>query len=143
MKKLQKIYYVPGMISLLLIPMVFWHFGRQRIQPKQFGMDLGIPAKHIHSNKCKTTKTCFESFRNWNYKKIEVPPNSAKQNIDFYVTELKKLQAKNQKETGIEFVINDQNSYQDFITLIDAMKLAKQENYGVDMEKTGHFFAVH
>jgi hypothetical protein len=57
--------------------------------------------------------------------------------------ELKKLQARNEKETGIEFVIGDKNNYQDFIALIDAMKMAKQESYGVDVEKTNHFFAVH
>lgn len=40
-------------------------------------------------------------------------------------------------------MIGDKNNYQDFIALIDAMKLAKQETYGVDVEKTNHFFAVH
>lgn len=47
------------------------------------------------------------------------------------------------KKRGIEFVINDDNTYKDFIALIDAMKLAKQDTYGVDVEKTNHFFAVH
>lgn len=40
-------------------------------------------------------------------------------------------------------MIGDKNNYQDFIALIDAMKLANQETYGVDAEKTHHFFAVH
>jgi hypothetical protein len=76
-------------------------------------------------------------------KKIVVKPNTALQNQPYYVSELKKLQARNEKETGIEFVIGDKNNYQDFIALIDAMKMAKQESYGVDVEKTNHFFAVH
>jgi hypothetical protein len=59
------------------------------------------------------------------------------------MSRIKKLQARNEKETGIEFVIGDKNNYQDFIALIDAMKIAKQESYGVDVEKTNHFFAVH
>ncbi|ANF49483.1 hypothetical protein A0O34_02460 [Chryseobacterium glaciei] len=91
----------------------------------------------------KNSNSSFESFRNWNYKKIIVEPNTALQNQQYYVSELKKLQAKNEKETGIEFVIDDKNNYQDFIALMDAMKLADQENYGVDVEKTNHFFAIH
>lgn len=82
----------------------------------------------------KNSIASFEPFRNWNYKKIIVQPNSALRNQQYYVSELKKLQARNEKETGIEFVIGDKNNYQDFIALIDAMKLANQETYGVDAE---------
>ena len=59
------------------------------------------------------------------------------------LTELKKLQARNEKNTGIEFIINDKNSYDDFISLLNDMEISKQEHYGIDMDKTGHFFAVH
>ncbi|KQM38297.1 hypothetical protein ASE55_14330 [Chryseobacterium sp. Leaf201] len=104
-------------------------------------IDLGIYAK-IRKG-MKNSIASFEPFRNWNYKKIIVQPNSALRNQQYYVSELKKLQARNEKETGIEFVIGDKNNYQDFIALIDAMKLANQETYGVDAEKTHHFFAVH
>jgi hypothetical protein len=85
----------------------------------------------------------LEPYRNWNYKKILVKPNTALQNQQYYVSELKKLQARNKKETGIEFIIDDHNNYQDFIALMDAMKLAGQDNYGLDIEKTSHFFALH
>ncbi|PJJ66066.1 hypothetical protein [Chryseobacterium geocarposphaerae] len=137
---MKKIYYFPGLISALLIPILFWYYGNQRVHPQYTVIDLGLPAKHKYRDKFDNT---FEQFRNWNYQKIIVKPNTALQNQQYYVSELKKLQARNEKETGIEFVIDDQNNYQDFIALIDAMKLAKQESYGVDIEKTDHFFAVH
>ncbi len=137
---MKKIFYVPGLISALLIPILFWYYGSQRIHPQYTVIDLGLPAKHKYRDKFDNT---FEQFRNWNYQKIVVKPNTALQNQQFYVSELKKLQARNEKETGIEFVIDNQNNYQDFIALIDAMKLAKQESYGVDVEKTDHFFALH
>ncbi|NIF06766.1 hypothetical protein F3J23_15065 [Chryseobacterium sp. Tr-659] len=137
---MKKIYYVPGLISALIIPILFWYYGNQRVHPPYTVVDLGIPAK-IRSD--ATFDNTFEPYRNWNYKKIVVKPNTALQNQEFYVSELKKLQARNQKESGIEFVINDENNYQDFIALINAMALSKQETYGVDIEKTGHFFAVH
>lgn len=139
-KRMKKIYYVPGLISAILIPLLFWYYGNQRVHPQYTVMDLGLPAK-VRPN--RTFENTFEPYRNWNYKKIVVKPNTAVQNQKNYISELKELQTKNEKESGIEFIINDNNNYQDFITLIDAMILAKQETYGLDMEKTGHFFAVH
>jgi hypothetical protein len=137
---MRKIFYVPGLISAVLIPILFWYYGNQRVHPQYTVMDLGLPAKHKYNDNLDNT---FEQFRNWNYKKIIVNPNTALQNQQYYVSELKKLQARNEKETGIEFVINDKNNYQDFIALIDAMKLSNQESYGVDVGKTDHFFAIH
>lgn len=138
---MKRIYYIPGLISALLIPVLFWYYGSQRTHEPYTVMDLGLPAKAKKGT--ENSLNTFEPYRKWNYKKIIVQPNMALQNQQYYVSELKKLQARNEKETGIEFVIGDKNNYQDFIALIDAMKLAKQEAYGVDVEKTNHFFAVH
>lgn len=123
-----------------MIPILFWYYGNQRVHPLYTTVVLGLPSKITPQTHLDNT---FEPYRNWNYKKIIIQPNTALKNRDFYVSELKELQAKNEKRTGIEFVIENQNTYQDFIALIDAMILSKQEAYGVDMEKTGHFFALH
>lgn len=139
MKKLKKIYYVPGLFSAILIPLIFWYYGSQRISPKLYVLDLGIPAKAKKNGYDNT----FEPYRNWKYQKITVKPNTVLQNQKFYISELKKLQKRNIKETGIEFAIGSENTLQDLISLIDVMKLAKQDRFGIDVEKTGHFFAVH
>jgi hypothetical protein len=131
-------YYLPGLISAVLIPVLLWYYGSQRIQPQYTVMDLGLPSKETYN-----PGNTFEPYRNWNYKKILVKPNTALQNQQYYVSELKKLQTRNKKETGIEFIIDDHNNYQDFISLINTMHLAQQETYAIDVEKTGHFFAVH
>lgn len=128
------------MISAVLIPILFWYYGNQRVQPQYTVLEIALPYKKAYSAEADNT---FEPFRNWNYQKIVVKPNTAFQNQKFYVSELKKLQERNEKETGIEFIIDDRNNYQDFIALINAMKLAGQDSYGVDMEKTNHFFALH
>ncbi len=141
MGSMRKIYYVPGLVSALIIPALFWYYGNQSVHPQYTVMDLGLPAK---PKKGMTDLiNSFEPYRNWNYKKIIVQPNTALQNQQYYISELKKLQVRNVKETGIEFVIGDQNNYQDFIALIDAMKISKQDTFGVDIEKTNHLFAVH
>ncbi len=138
---MKKILYVPGMISALVIPVVFCFCGYRSIKAPYTVMDLGLPAKIKKG--MENPPDSFESVRHWKYKKIIVRPNTALQHRAYYVSELKKLQAGNKKETGIEFVIGDQNNYQDIIALLDAMKLAKQEYYGIDMEKTHHLFAVN
>ena len=35
------------------------------------------------------------------------------------------------------------NTYDDFISILNDMEISKQEHYGIDMDKTGHIFAVH
>jgi hypothetical protein len=142
--RLTKKYYVPGLISAIIIPLLFWYYGSQRIDSKVYTvMDFGLPAKPKSETANVIPESIFEPFRSWDYRKIIVKPHTAKQNKALYVSEVKNLQQRNEKETGIEFVIGDQNSYEDFITLLDVMAAAKQETYGVDMDITGHLFAVH
>ncbi|UFH33010.1 hypothetical protein LNP04_04625 [Chryseobacterium sp. C-71] len=130
----KKIYYVPGLISALLIPVLFWHFGNRKLsEPIPNVMDMGLPAKYNYS---------FEPLRNWNYQKIIVQPNSAKNNSAFYVSKLKELQKRNEKETGIEFILDNNNTYGDFASLLNDMAIAQQETYGLDLNKTGHLFAT-
>ena len=139
---LRKIYYVPGLISAIFIPLLFWFYGSQKLkEPTPNVMDFGL-SKKLEPNE-KITGMDFEYYRNWNYKKIVVQPNTARKNSNYYVSEIKKLQKRNQKETGIEFIIGDNNSYDDFISILNDFEKSKQKQFGLDLDKTGHIFAVH
>ncbi len=144
---MRKIYYVPGLISAVLIPILFSFYGNRKLnEPIPNVMDIGLPSK-IHStnsveDKDRIYNNSFEPFRNWDYKKIIVKPNTAKSNSGNYVSEIKKLKQRNEKNTGIEFIINDENSYDDLISLLNDMAISKHERYGLDMDKTGHFFVL-
>lgn len=136
---MRKIFYVPGLISALIIPVLFWYYGSQKIEEANLRViDIGLPARLTKDN----YNFFFEAYRNWNYKKIIVKPNTALQNQQYYVSELKKLQKRNQKETGIEFILDKNNTYGDFVSLLNDMAVAKQETYAYDLEKTGHMFAT-
>ncbi|MDQ1162900.1 hypothetical protein QE422_003268 [Chryseobacterium sp. SORGH_AS 447] len=138
---MKKIFYVPGMISALLIPVLVWFYITPYIDQTVYNIiDIGLPAK-VAKNKSNINST-FEPFRNWHYKKINVYPSTAKKNSLSFVSELKSLQKKNQKETGIEFVLGKNNTYGDFISLLNDMAIAQQNTYALDLEKTGHLFAV-
>lgn len=136
----KKIVYVPGLISAVFIPILFWYYGNQKYEEINISyVQLGISAKLDKENYSNS----FEPFRNWNYQKIEVKPNEARKNSKFYLSEIKKLQRENKKESGIEFILNDKNSYDDLISLLNDMQLSNQETYGIDLEQTGHLFAIN
>ncbi|UMQ41892.1 hypothetical protein MKS83_21265 [Chryseobacterium sp. Y16C] len=138
---MKKIFYIPGLISALIIPFLFWYYINPYIDETNYNiMDIWLPPK-LDKNKSNVSST-FEPLRNWKYKQISIEPGKAKENSDFYVSELKKLDQNNIENSGIEFILNDKNTYGDFASLLNDMAVAKHETYAYDLEKTGHFFAT-
>jgi len=134
---MKKIYYVPGLISALVIPLLFWHYGNQKMnEPKIVVMDFGIPPK---LKKGSDPAMLLEPLRTWDFKQIPVSPGEGKKNSGYYVSEIKKLQKRNKKHTAIAFILDSINTYGDFASLINDMAIAKHENYALDIEKTGNF----
>ncbi|MDW9381849.1 hypothetical protein [Chryseobacterium sp. JV558] len=139
---MKKIYYVPGLISALVIPILFWYYGNQKFENINLNViDIWIPAKNEPEK--EASPLSFEPYRNWNYKKIKIEPGTAKQNSKLYVSELRNLPKRNEKESGIEFILDQNNTYGDFVSVLNDLAIAKQEQYTIDMEKTGHIFAVY
>jgi len=137
----RKIYYVPGLISAILIPLLFWYYGNQKFEEINVSVvDIGLPAKV--RKETSSLYVTFEPYRNWEYKKINILPGTAKDHSKLYVSELKNLQKKNEKNTGIEFILNNDNTYGDFVSVLNDMNISNHEQYAVDMEKTGHIFAT-
>lgn len=135
---MKKVYYFPGLISALVIPVLLWHFGNRKIEEITTSViDIGIPAK---STKDKSNyNDPLEPVRNFNLKKIEVPAGKAKENSALYVSEVRALQKRNERHTGIEFILGEENTYGDFVSLLNDMAITKHEDYALDMEKTGNF----
>ncbi|SFH80864.1 hypothetical protein [Halpernia frigidisoli] len=142
MKTLKKIYYVPGMISAILIPLVFWYLGNRELQkPIPNVMDIGLPAK-VESAKNLVSQYDLNPSKDLNSKKIIVPSKLAKSNSKFYVSEIKKLTENNIKYAGLEFVLNKNSTYGDFASILNDFHIAKNANYFIDLNGTGNVFAV-
>lgn len=140
---MKKIYYFPGLISAVMIPLLFWHYGNQKFEEINLNIiDIGLSPRITTNDKINNIFT-FERVRNWNYKKIKVQPNKAKENSSLYVSEIKKLKEKNQLRTGIEFILNNDNTYGDFVSILNDMDITKAEEYVIDLDKTGHLFVIH
>lgn len=139
---MKKIYYFPGLISAVIIPLLFWCYGNRKFEEINLNViDIGIPAKMKPGDEINNVYS-FESLRNWDYKKIKVPSNKAKENSNLYVSEIIKLKERNQQNTGIEFVLDDRNTYGDFVSLLNDLHITKSEEYALDLEKTGHLFVI-
>lgn len=138
---MKKIYYFPGLISAVIIPLLFWYYGNRKFEEINVSvMDIGLPAK-LSKDKSNLNFT-FEPLRNWNYKRIKIKHGKAKENSNLYVSEIIKLKERNQQNTGIEFVLDDHNTYGDFISLLNDLHITKRDEYALDLEKTGHLFVV-
>ncbi|NML56393.1 hypothetical protein [Chryseobacterium cheonjiense] len=138
---MKKIYYFPGLISAVIVPVLFWFYINPYVDKTKYNViDIGIPAK-LREDKSNDIYS-FESVRNWDYKKIKVDYSKAKENSKFYVSEIKALQKRNKKNTGVEFILDNNNTYGDFVSLLNDMAIAGQETYALDLEKTGHVFAT-
>jgi hypothetical protein len=65
---MKKIYYFPGLISAVLIPLMFWYYGNRKFEEVNFTIiDIRLPIKA--KNGGKPSFLSFEPYRNWNYKK--------------------------------------------------------------------------
>jgi hypothetical protein len=97
---MKKIFYVPGLISALLIPVLFWYYINPYIDYTVYSViDIGLPAKFSKDN--YNQNTTFEPLRNWSYKKIIVPPNEAKNNSDFLFPKSKQCRKEMRKIPGL------------------------------------------
>jgi hypothetical protein len=134
---MKRMYYFPGMISALAIPVLFWFYGHRKIDEITTSViDIRIPPK-LSEDKSNYDNT-LEPIRNLDYKKIEVPPGKAKEKSSVYVSEVMAMQQRNKQNTGIEFILEDKNTYGDLVSLLNDMHISKHEEYGLDLEKTGH-----
>ncbi|GEM_PF-3794125 len=95
--KLTKKYNVPGLMSALVIPLLFWFYGNRELQkPIANVMDLGLPAKY-NPKLPLNQQFSFENFRNWEYKKSKLflmqkkVQNSMFQKLKIFKNETKKI----------------------------------------------------
>jgi hypothetical protein len=134
---MKKIYF-PGLISALLVPVLFWYYINPHVDKTVYNViDFALPIK-LAKDKSNFDST-LEPLRKWSFKRIKVDSGKAKENSKLYVSEIQQLQQNNKKNTAIEFILNEQNTYGDFVSLLNDMAIAKHESYALDMDKTGNF----
>lgn len=134
---MRKIYYVPGLISALVIPVLLWDYITPYIDFTVTNViDVQLPSKDKNANINQEENSIgnFLPLQRDHYSKITVSGNEAKKNSDLYVSEIRKLRNQNSENKGIEFVLNKNNTYGDFVSLLNDFHISKHEYYGIDLE---------
>jgi len=141
MKKLKnhkRFLYVPGMFSLLVIPLVFWYLGSEYLRENDYRvLGINFPEKNYLEHYPQ-----YNYKIGYNYETIQVPANFSKETEDQYFNLIKKLQERNIDKTGIKFQLSDENTYGDFVKLNDLMLLTEQDMYSANLEDDA-FYVIH
>ncbi|MCX8533940.1 hypothetical protein [Chryseobacterium luquanense] len=134
---MRKIYYVPGLISALLMPVLLWYYMTPYIDFTVTNViDIKLPSKdkNISINQEENNIGNFLPLKRDHYSKVPVSGNEAKKNSNLYVSEIRKLNNQNSENKGIEFVLDKNNTYGDFVSLLNDFHISKHEYYGIDLE---------
>lgn len=137
-KTYSKIDNLTGVISLLVIPELFYIFYfNQKVQTEDTYIYFNFPPKNYFINYPEG------DFKvGYSYTQINVPTNFSKAEEDEYLKMIKNLQKKNIDKTGIKFQFTDDNIYQDFIRLLDLMEISNQPRYGLDLDDN-NFYVIN
>ncbi|MNU13322.1 hypothetical protein D3C71_13600 [compost metagenome] len=142
MRKHKKIYYVAGIISALLVPLLFLYYATPvYYQMSMRAIDIGLPYKAKKGEKIpEYTQIPKEG---WSYKTINVKPGFDAITEENFIKEINQLKENDIDKTGIRFQLSDKNVYADIVGLLNVMLKTKQERYGLDMEGTNSLYVLY
>lgn len=142
MRKHKKIYYVAGIISALLVPLLFLYYATPVYhQMSMRVLDIGLPAKAKKGE--KLPGYAMIPTEGWNYKTINVKPSFDTKTEESFIKEINQLKENNIDKTGIRFKLSDKNVYADIVNLLNISLKTKQERYGFDMDETNSFYVLY
>jgi hypothetical protein len=140
MKKSKKIIYVSGMISAVLVPVIFLFFAIPAYKQINVSvLDLGLPARESANYKIPEEYKFPSPEKGWKYQTIKLPINFSENDEQKYYNLVIELQDKKYDKIGIRFQFNNENTYNDFVKLINLMLKTKQESYGFRSEDNSFY----
>ena len=140
MKKSKKIIYVSGMISAVLVPVIFLFFAIPAYKQINVSvLDLGLPARESANYKIPEEYKFPSPEKGWKYQTIKLPINFSENDEQKYYNLVKELQDKKYDKIGIRFQFNNENTYNDFVKLINLMLKTKQDSYGFRSEDNSFY----
>jgi hypothetical protein len=120
-KPLTKIYYLPGLISALLVPVLFYFVFQPKLQQMEKNSRVMDIKLGFLEPKIRQPNDEFRDYiptKDWTYQTVAVPPQDPmfRQKANAMVDELYR---NNVEKTGIRFKLSAQNTYADFVALLD------------------------
>ena len=123
--KRRKIYYVPGMISLIFLPILcVWYLERNKNVERCFEVSYAQKYyKEAKSHRFDTTMLSLPEYKR-QYIDVFISKSDAKNNISFSIIQNKLneiLRSKN-KQLGIHIIFSDDSKYDSYIRTIDILE---------------------
>jgi len=142
MRKHKKIYYIAGIISALLVPLLFLYYATPvYYEMSMRAIDIGLPYKAKKGE--KVPEFAKISIEGWSYKTINVKPDFDGKTEEIFIKEINQLKENDIDKTGIRFQLSDKNVYADIVGLLNIMLKTKQEMYGLDMDETNSLYVLY
>lgn len=126
--KHRKLFYVPGMISLVLIPILFlYYFDAHKTFEKEYSMDIGLPD---HGSMGQIIKD-YPLLNQRNYKEFTFNGSllSDKNTLDDFQHLLKQQNKIKDTVNGIKLYFGKQMNYEVFIRILDILTIEKTPTY--------------
>lgn len=128
------------MISAVLVPVIFLFFAIPAYKQINVSvLDLGLPARESANYKIPEEYKFPSPEKGWKYQTIKLPINFSENDEQKYYNLVKELQDKKYDKIGIRFQFNNENTYNDFVKLINLMLKTKQESYGFRSEDNSFY----
>jgi|ERR1039458_2095951 hypothetical protein len=131
--KRKKIYYVPGIISLTILPFVFIYFANREIKPKTFTVlsiflaDTNLPKKYPEL----FTKYNGHFPPQRNYTEIILTGDNRNDETKLDSAQLRIREILSQKDTkrGVHFRFTDNSQYGTFVKTVDILYMERAKTF--------------
>jgi hypothetical protein len=131
--KRNKVYYVPGIISLTILPVAFTMFANKEIKQRTVSV---LPIVFANTNLPKKFPEFFKDFNyslppKRNYLNINLTGNQQHDNIklDFAQIRIREILSQNDSVNGVHFKFGDSSQYWSFVRTVDILRFEKAKTY--------------
>ena len=132
-EKQKKLFYVPGIISLTILPFLFIYFADKELSAKTVGV---IPIVIADTNLPKKFPEVFRNFKGTfppkrDYVDIILTgdENADKVKLDFAQVKIRETLASNDSTKGLHFHFGDSSRYGTFVKAIDILRAEGAKTY--------------
>ncbi len=128
--RLKKIYYIPGIISSIILPSLFISFSHKEIKAKSLGViplfwtDANLPKKFP-----ETFKGEFPPKRHYTDIFFTGNKKTDKINLDFAQIKIREILSANDSLNGVHFQFGDSSQYWTFVKSIDILRTEGAKTY--------------
>lgn len=128
-----KIYYVPGIMSLMILPFLFICYAEKELKEKSLGViplhiaDVNLPKKYPEM--FKNFEGAFPPKRNYIDLMLTGDESADKIKLDFARLEISEILSTNDRTKGLHFHFGDSSQYWTFVKTVDILRANGAKTY--------------